>query len=316
MKRDTLLAEIFFFGLKKFKSLPLLASVFHRRLESLYFRRLFRDTRSNQFLNNYPLKLPQNFSPVFVLSTGRCGTLTLTTLMSLSPSIQAYHEPYPRFVSTSYFYYYRLGPNHSEKFWHELINFARGELMLRAYWLDRVYFESNNRITLLADLFNSIFPHAKFIHLVRHPYYFVRSAMHRGYYKDHIRDYARISPQPTNEIYDKWNNISRMEKCAWLYKQTNQHILKVLEKVPNNRKEFLRAEDVFSFKYSEIYKIFKFVNINSASPNAIRINKILKKRLNPSIKQFIPDPEYWSKDELYTVNKHTLSLMEKFRYEA
>jgi hypothetical protein len=188
--------------------------------------------------------------------------------------------------------------------------------MLRAYWLDRVYFESNNRITFLADLLISIFPHAKFIHLVRHPYDFVRSALNRGYYKEHIRDFARIHPKPTNKIYHKWNDISRMEKCAWLYKQTNLHILNVLENLPPERKAFVKAEDIFSFNYAEVKKIFKFVNHNTKPPGISHIKKVLKKKINSSITRKIPAPEYWSTDEIDTVQKHTLSLMKKFGYET
>ena len=86
--------------------------------------------------------------------------------------------------------------------------------------------------------------------------------------------------------------------------------------MPAKRKAFVKAEDIFSFNYAEVKKIFKFVNKNTEPPGISNIAKVLKKQLNPSINQKIPASEYWSTDKLYTVQKHTLSLMKKFGYET
>lgn len=314
MNRDTWIAIKIFRGLNKFKDIPLVLSIFHQKIETLYFKILFKKQNDCHIIDRFPSELPIDISPVFVLSTGRCGTVTLTSLMSLSPAIQAYHEPNPKLVSDSYLYYNNLMSDRSNEFWNGLIIYARRSLMLRAHWLDRVYFESNNRITLLADLIISNFPKAKFVHLIRHPYDFVRSAMNNGYYKYNSWDFARIHPLPTENTFFNWNDISRIEKCAWLWNQTNLHILKILEKVNYERKLFLKAEDIFSCNFLEINKLFGFVCENKSIPERNKIKKILKKKLNPSRTKKIGKPEYWSIENIRAVQKYTSKLMIEFGY--
>lgn len=314
MKRVTFLGGMFFSALRNFEDLSLLISISQKRLESIYFKKLFRTNLSETSLTDFPIKLPENFKPVFVLSTGRCGTLTLTNLMKLCPTIQAYHEPHPNFVTTSYFYFNKIGPDLHKDFWYELIKHARGSLMLRTYWLDRVYFESNNRLALFADLLIEMFPQSKLIHVVRNPFDFIRSAIKKGYYKNNSWDFARIKPQINDELYKVWSEIKRIEKCAWLWKETNKHIINVLENVSERNKIFIKAEDIFKCNYEQIERVYRFANENVRIPSTRKIKRILKKKYNLSINSDNLRMKNWGNDEMNSILKQTSDLMKKFGY--
>src|SRR5690625_618085 len=133
----------------------------------------------------------KSLQPVWVLSTGRTGTSTLTRLLNLSPAIDAYHELGPELFQFSYDYF-REDIESAQAL--RTLMYLRDELVFRSYRDGMVFVETNNRLTYIADLLAELYPGGKFIHIYRNPYDFIRSGMRRKYYRGHMRDYARITP--------------------------------------------------------------------------------------------------------------------------
>ena len=177
----------------------------------------------------------------FVLSTGRCGTEYLTRLLELSPNLACYHTPTPELITHSRIVYESQAET---KQGFELgVEMARYELIMHAYLTHRQYVETNNRITFFAEALLSVFPQARFIHLVRNPASFVRSGIRRGYYTGRtLHDAGRIVPR-SDAV--PWPTMSQLEKVAWLWNETNQYIEDFKATSCGDRILLVRAEDMF-----------------------------------------------------------------------
>lgn len=128
---------------------------------------------------------------VFVFSTGRCGTMTLSRILSQHASIVGLHEHFPRLIRLS-------GEAHPDPkgVWARLaIAVARKDLISEVDRRGKIYAETANGLTFFAYAINKVFPCAKFIHLVRHPFAVIDSGIRRGWYAGHPWDEGRIVPR-------------------------------------------------------------------------------------------------------------------------
>jgi len=256
-----------------------------------------------------------DLSPVFVLSTGRCGTKTLAALVDLLPDADAHHEPDPKLVETSYMYYMKSCPDIPDDFWQGLLANNRDELIRQAFRSDKFYFETNNRLAMLSKLLTERYPKARYIHLVRHPYDFVRSAMRRKYYNNHVWDFARISPDKSDPFYQEWFKTGGLEKCAWLWAKTNSHILDIFNNISSERCLFVRSEDIFNNNGDSVSRVFNFMSQNKKMPGSDRVEKLLGMKLNQQTYGNFPKSGEWSIEDAVVLKKHCRPLMEKFGYD-
>ncbi len=164
----------------------------------------------DQFFNNY--------TPVFILSTGRSGTKFISKLLSCSSKAASYHEPRPEL---QYFCHYAYSNQDQSVILSKMIAVARLELLLDAYVNGKIYVETNQCLVYFASQLARMFPSAKFVHLVRNPYDFMRSAAKKGFYnKDNIWENGRIKENDP----DRWNKFTKEEKLAWYWTTVNNHI--------------------------------------------------------------------------------------------
>ena len=63
----------------------------------------------------------EELEPVFVLSTGRCGTQTMSALAELISDVSSHHEPEPKLIEASYLYFMQLCPDAPSDFWQQLL---------------------------------------------------------------------------------------------------------------------------------------------------------------------------------------------------
>jgi len=161
---------------------------------------MFREYRERR---NY-LRLPADYweelpdrvlnqqAPVFFLSTGRCGTALLTQVFDRLPGVLCHHAPRPELLYAERLAYESC-PDQFEAF-RTAVLAARFELMADCLVRGRRYVETNYRVTFFAPHLRSLFPRAKFVHLVRHPGDFVTSAVRGRYYLGQYTDIGRIRP--------------------------------------------------------------------------------------------------------------------------
>ena len=114
---------------------------------------LKRSFEINRFKKNYQgdwdefhLDVQSNSKPVFVLSTGRCGTEFLTNVLSLNENAIVYHSPSPKLI-----YIDRLAfENQKHEFLLGALVAGRYELIAEAFMRSKSYIETNSRATFFA----------------------------------------------------------------------------------------------------------------------------------------------------------------------
>jgi hypothetical protein len=261
---------------------------------------------SDRYLNG----LWVNISPVWVLSTGRTGTMALTNLLNLSENLAAFHEPKPNLIKFSYDYY--MGGISKEE-GLRTISYLRDEFVHKAFYHNKIYVETNNRCTYVSDLLFNRFPASKFIYMVRNPYDVINSGVRRNYYQGNNWDFARIKPLKEDPFFHKWDEMNQYEKVAWYWKKVNETALNFYNKLPDNQKLFIKAEDFFKPNVELIEEIFKFVN-SDYIPGKRKIKKQLSAKVNAQKSGVAVPPEEWNKNILNSVNLIIADVANKLGY--
>jgi len=241
--------------------------------------------------------------PCFVLSTGRCGTALLTKIFEENPDIYVYHLPTPELVYYSKFAYenYKYLSNEIKY----IVDVARYDQIRNSFLLKKNFIETNNRITFFAYQLNELYPKAKFIHLIRNPFSFIKSGLARNWYTGkNLHDEGHIT---LNNDLEKWNNYSQTEKIAWLWNTTNQFIEDFKHTVKPERMQTFFAEDLFK-KPETTEGISKFLNLKPLSTR--QIESLIKKPVNKGNIQKISTINIEMKQDLKTI----LTLAEKYNY--
>lgn len=234
--------------------------------------------------------------PVFVLSTGRTGTTSLSVLLDQSERIRATHQPFPQLLAPTYAAYQQIGAFRDDRFLAEVIYLARHRVISRAHAEGQTYFESSNRMTYIARGIRTLYPGAKFIVVPRNPADFIVSALRRGYYSSHPWDPARIHPREGTEMAARWPGLGFVEKCSWLWAETYRAALTDIEDVPEEQKWILPAEQLFAWDDELIAKLFHFVAGVEPPPRAT-VEAIMGQRLNAQVRGQARAPSEWTLTE-------------------
>jgi hypothetical protein len=250
-----------------------------------------------------------NYSPVFVLSTGRIGTAFLTALFGKSNNIKSCHEMVPRMELFCNDIYY----NNSELEKLSMVfNAIRYDLILNAYIRNKIYFESNHALTFFAYAIQNCFKNARFIHIIRHPESFIRSAIVKKWYKKNgIWDLGRL------KIRDKsvWDSMDQIEKLSWLWNATNQFIEDFKENNPGSNNIFtVKFEELFS-DAGKMASMVRFAGARRNDENFIRKFmgiKIHGSSANNDSNKKSGKLQYFKHGDRAKIEKYTSELVRKY----
>lgn len=257
---------------------------------------------------NFPEIMLQNLRALFVLSTGRCGTDFLNHVLKKFEPLDVHHEGDSKFAIASRYLY-----DHSHEISQrggELAFLAgRHHALQDAYLFNKIYIETNNRLTFFAPFILSVLPHVRFIHLVRHPGEFVRSGMRRGYYTAHsIADYTKIRPKDTDEAQGKWAKYSRVEKISWLWYRTNKFIEKIKLMHPE-KVLFIKSEQLFNDTEQTVSLISEFAGFDAGPDIEINVGPKNMQRAG-----HYPHYQNWSNVDKNAMKTITGELAAKYNY--
>jgi Sulfotransferase family len=130
-------------------------------------------------------------TPVFVLSTGRCGTLSLQRFLKRSSQVEAFHRYRGRrsryrndmsFVLEQNLFYYRAHLECNERLHRRIVGHlrrSRRSLINRLAKDGRGFIELNHEFTPYGNALVEAFPEAKFVHLHRNPREVITSFMRK-----------------------------------------------------------------------------------------------------------------------------------------
>lgn len=260
----------------------------------------------------------RDYSPVFVLSTGRSGSKFIHHILSQVESLTSYHEPPPMLMYFSNFAYHNKNQPELLK---AMFLAARLELLLASYNEQKTYIESNQCMTFFAPAIKDVFQNVRFIHLVRQPGDFIRSAVMKGWHlNDSIWESGRVRMQDCAE----WDKLNQIERLAWVWVTTNAFIKSFLECVESDKTMTVRLEDI-SRKEDSIIQILRFLGSN----NEISTDRILQLQSNkvnelhihnnepPNMKKMISYPRYtdWAEQDKELVRRMIGSHSSLYGYE-
>lgn len=238
-------------------------------------------------------KFDNNHRCIFVLSTGRTGTKTLATLISLSKDYLSYHEAVPKLFRLSRLAYSVEAVSEINDVLKEAFLIARRDLLEYSLKCGRGYAETGNHVTFLAKVIHETIPEARFIHLVRDPRSVIRSGMRRNWYANSPYDYIRITPKNDSEIADKWKYFSSFQKNVWLWNETNKWIIDFMSIMPYEKALLIHSEELFDRNEETLIRLYDF--LGTQKPSNRRINLILKKKLNIQKTGEFPVTQDWSR---------------------
>lgn len=259
-----------------------------------------------------------HYAPVFILSTGRAGSKFLPGLLNLSPNIAAYHEPRP---TLEYFSDYAYHHQQEAAILAKMIDASRMESILEDYIKDKIYVESNQCLTFFAPALAQLYKKSRFVHIVRHPGDFVRSAVRKGWHKnDTIWESGRL--KMANE--KQWAEMDQIERLAWLWNATNQFIEDFKQTIEKERTTFIKLEDL-STDAGVVKELLRFIGGKEIAGDVIE--KMQNTKVNelyigpdepPNMKKIADFPpfEEWNHDLKERLKRHTQALAGSYGYRV
>jgi hypothetical protein len=255
-------------------------------------RQMYHFIRGKVLGHSKNLNFDKNHPCVFVLSTGRTGTETLSELFGLSNKVFSYHEPEPKLYGLSKLAYEHSHEPVAQKILTEAFDAARKNLLKYSLDCNRGYVETSPQITFLAPVILNAYPSTRFIHIIRDPRHVVRSGMRRRWFSGNSADKTRITPLADSDAFQKWHQYTAFQKNLWLWTETNRWIKQFCSTIPPENVLFLRSEDVFEAESGAVEKLFDF--IGAPLPSDRRIHRLLGKKLNAQKTGEFPTASIWT----------------------
>jgi hypothetical protein len=247
---------------------------------------------------------------VFILSTGRVGTTSLIHLLNLSPKISAHHEPKPKLLKLLKRSFAEFDDD-SQSFGNLFIR-ARCRLIKLAHDQRRIYVEAT-LLKYMAPFIAQQMPHAKFIHVHRHPGGVIRSGMRRGWYDDHPMDRYRPKPIREDPLRKQWRSLSPFEKNCWFWDADNRRFLDLAERIGRERVMRISYERLFGGDNDGAIELFRFIEV--PPPDIHQITRSLDQPHNAQQGRDFPTYDKWNSTMRRTLDQIAGQTMSRLGYE-
>jgi hypothetical protein len=223
------------------------------------------------YINVFPMDYhdPKETECLWVLSTGRCGTLTMSQLLDLSPNAVCLHEPMPRFVEQ---YAGAFGPYIQRGRLSELVRFGRIDITSTIKGLGYWYAEAGHHMTSLAPYIKEVYPKSKFVYLRRDMDGYVQSGYQWNLYDPELDHYLKDRPRPPAHL------MTRSEKVAWLWCYINEHICHFLKTIPEDDWYFLDFDKIKNHDLKDFWSQLSRWGVET--PDDDKIEPVLFAELN------------------------------------
>jgi len=275
-------------------------------------RRIYQDLSKQVLQKEVLTEFNDAYPCVFVLSTGRVGSMTLAALLKYAGNVFSFHEPKPILYPASKAAYQSMQDINMDT-WAKIFVSLRGEQLDNSLKLGKGYVETSPQATFLAPVIAKVVKNVKFIHLVRHPTEVIRSGMRRGWYSGHPADGSRVTPLPDSSFYGQWEKMTKFQKNAWLWAETNSWIMKFLETIPDSKKLTLDSKDLYSGQLPALMSLFDFCS--SVIPSSRQRESVLSLKMNHQKNGYFPMPGEWSTEEFRQLWLLTGDVASRLGYE-
>ena len=273
-----------------------------------------------------------NSRPVFIVSTGRAGSMMMAKVLAMHQDLLVLHEPLPH-LNVEAFSHWK--GRHQVQRLRKRVKRKRSSLIAQSDWNRCTYVESSHYSAhLIRDLHNLF--DARFIHLYRDGRSFVRSGLERGWwYPESYGDVFKRSPLGgfwEREILDRarrmllldvgfsWSDHrldppsrfgGRLEKISWLWAEINRSILNQLADFPDEMYTSLALEE---FSEETLESVLDFVGVRTKSSVLHQMMRTARKRPNQTKKQTVPNFDSWSEEDKSTFREIAGPMMRQLGY--
>jgi len=218
--------------------------------------------------------------PIFVVSTGRAGSMMLARTLSRHPELLALHEPMPHLNAEAFVHW--NGSQGSREIL-ESIRRKRDRLVGQVELNRMRYIESSHYCSHLIEELHQLYG-ARFIHLHRDARDFVRSGLARSWWypaysglrgglvraKHGVEGWVRHhyfldvgSTWRDHRLEPPAHLKTRAEKIVWLWAEINQTILASFERLPPGTTTSLALEQVSE---ESLRELLDFIGVDAPPP--------------------------------------------------
>ncbi|OGW32958.1 MAG: hypothetical protein A2X59_05030 [Nitrospirae bacterium GWC2_42_7] len=258
--------------------------------------------------------------PVFVVSTGRSGTTTLTQILQIHPEVCCLNEVQPPLRPEGFM---KWAGYWSDSLIEKRVLDKRDKLIKQITANRFIYIEGTPPVSHLIAEMSKLFD-AKFIHLYCDGRAFVQRAVERGWHKKtsllsrvllfvRRRFFMRVV---SGGKADRWlipppALNTQFEKVTWLWVEINRTILRSFSDLPEDRKFSLRLEGLDKDMLLELHK---FLGLK-VYPEALNEMKEFLDKTISRVKELEP-PLYseWSDREKSRFNEIAGDMMHSLGY--
>lgn len=193
-------------------------------------------------------KSKRNREIIFILSTGRCGSTSITKMFNQVEKYIAFHEDMPQLIELSTELAHN--PDRKNKIYKKLS--ALFDKRMYEGRKGQIVVHSDHRLWNLVEFLNDYFPNATYIHLMRNPLESVQSFLPRNWYSKNVAEEEknifeihRIQGDKVGDMSSfEWNQLTRLEKCLWYWDYVNFTINHQLKNIPEKRKAIIKLETI------------------------------------------------------------------------
>jgi hypothetical protein len=244
-------------------------------------------------------------TPVFILGSGRSGTLQMVKILEEIEGIQAHHEYlFENILKTAVLF--RMGVVSNDEI-KELL--MKTHVSAVHYSNTPIWVDSSNSLPWIVKPLYELFPNARFIHLLRDGRKVVSSFYHKFtevMYDDRCveivnawlshrdemlepppeKKYWRPFPMPGEKYFEEFSHYSRFQRLCYYWQDCNMRIRDSLTVIPESQKMTLHLEDVvsntttlrhflsmFGVEYHEKYMQALRKPVNVSSPQNFLLTK-------------------------------------------
>lgn len=230
---------------------------------------------------------------LIITGTGRSGTATLATLLG------GHHEFRVNYILEKYFL--KEDP-HADLF--GTIEKRISVIMDLHQGVDEKSFvDSSNLYIYFIDAIHILNPSARFILAVRDGRDFVRSSFSRKWHES--KTFGTV-PLYGDAYFEKWNEMTPIQKNAWIWTYRNKQALQGLGPLPAGQKLTIRIEDLANPGKIDLIENFTGLKIKEEDGAKKRYN------VNPSFD--LPPKEEWTLQMNREFFEIAGGLMRAFKY--
>lgn len=260
-------------------------------------------------------------SPVFIVSTGRSGTTTLTQILQMHPDVCCLNEAKPALRTEgcmTWSGYYSL------KRIEQRIRLKREKLISQITQNRFVYIEGTPPASHLINMLYSLF-NARFVHLFTDGREFVRRAADKGWHEKSnpvgefltmLRRRFLLGIMGGRKIDRRMKPPSdlktQIEKLAWLWVTVNEVIIHQMSALPENFRFSLKLEDI---NEDELVRLHEYIGIKVYPEVLTEMLEFLKKQLaefpQPSFRPY----DEWNEHEKKRFGQIAGDMMNKLGYD-